>query len=210
MSAQKTEAIRVNVDPDTKAELERRAQQEDVSVAHLVRKAIKALLAASLIALVIIPAASAASDYTGWIQTAAIRMEMPRKPIHITDAGCPSGLGTCYTPTTRTIYMARTQLARWGWTPEATRVIFLHELGHAVDYTNGYPAKRRAFRQALGLGCKWTDISARGCDPTPSEMYAEQWAACALGISRNDLWPRLYAYGVPPWINEATLCSIIR
>lgn len=44
MTETKTEAVRVNVAPGMRAELERVAAERDVSVAHVIRRAISAYL----------------------------------------------------------------------------------------------------------------------------------------------------------------------
>ena len=110
-----------------------------------------------------------------------------------------------------------------GWTGLAIHGLFLHELGHAYDYTAMTPARRNAFRAAAGTDCNWYAkrcvtarwISGPGVfvNVPPGEMFAEMYAACALGLTRVQVEQAGYnTYGwVPPdGTDEAALCNIIR
>jgi hypothetical protein len=110
-----------------------------------------------------------------------------------------------------------------GWTLLAEKGLFLHELGHAFDYANMTPDLRRRFEATIKVHCAWR---ARHCktarwvsgpdvyvDVPPVEMFAEEYAACALGLTQEGYQNAGYnTYGwVPPkGTDESLLCGLIR
>lgn len=193
MSGNKSEAIRVNVDPDTKAELERRAEREDVSVAHLVRKAIKALLAASLIALLIVPSSPAGflNDSDGPRQG----VPLSTVPYTVINQPCPAyQWGACYYSNTATIYLdprARPNLKS-----------FWHELGHHFDATVLTDTDRVDYLTLIGKRDMRWELN-RPDGEEPSEWFAEDYRACALG-ERNRIGIGRYSHQL------ALTCSWLR
>jgi hypothetical protein len=112
--------------------------------------------------------------------------------------------------------------AKEGWTAHAEKGLFLHELGHVYDYANMTPARRMAFKEAAGTSCAWL---AKHClshrwvsgpdvmvDVAPVEMFAEMYAACALGLTERGYQDAAFnTYGwVPPDGTDAALCDTIR
>lgn len=109
-----------------------------------------------------------------------------------------------------------------GWTPQAEHGLFIHELGHAYDYADMTAARRDAFKQIVGTTCAWR---AKHCpsirwvvsppetvDVPPEEMFAEEYAACALGLTQVEYQSAGYnSYGwVPPAGTDQQLCDLIR
>lgn len=199
---------------------------------------VKRLLAVAAVAvLTFAPAAGGARfvgylppDYRPWIADAATRMPMPRGRIAINRGDCASLGTTCFVSKSgctlegcyseRTIYTAEDI----GWSQVQRRFILLHEIGHAVDFTRLDKRDRRTFRGLLRLKCGWLDESRAGCDPIPAERWAEQYAACAAGVSRpgiHDAFAQgvgdrsladayFYEYVTPSWLSESLLCDWMR
>ena len=86
------------------------------------------------------------------------------------------------------------QAGKRGWTYADERLLLLHELGHAFDYTLMNRGDRVRFRKLAGTTCSWwqdpcsTPNVRCGCgqilDVPPGEMFAEEYAALALGLTR--------------------------
>lgn len=103
-----------------------------------------------------------------------------------------------------------------------TQGLFLHELGHVYDLADMTPARREAFKAAIGVSncgwwteCKtirWVTSSTTVVSLPPGEMFAEEYAACALGLTQRGYQDAgYYSYGwVPPQgVSDSTLCGII-
>lgn len=111
---------------------------------------------------------------------------------------------------------------RNGWTAQAEHGLFLHELGHAYDFADMTPARRAAFKRLVGTSCAWwakhciTDrwVSGPGVtvDVAPGEMFAEEYAACALGMSQQEYQNagfNTYGWVPPPGTDEDPLCALM-
>lgn len=100
--------------------------------------------------------------------------------------------------------------------------LLLHELGHSFDHADLSPLERDRFKAIVGVTCSWW---AKRCithpywwlpdwtvNLSPGEMFAEEYAACALGLTQEQYQDALYnSYGWrPPAGTDAALCSLIR
>jgi hypothetical protein len=109
-----------------------------------------------------------------------------------------------------------------GWTAHLEKGLFLHELGHAFDFADMTPAARTAFKALAQVDCSWwakhcvtaRRVSGPGVyvDVPPGEMFAEEYMACALGLSRRQVEDAAYtSYGWdPPDGAEPQMCALIR
>lgn len=181
-------------------------------------------LIAVLLALVIVPSAASATVQVGpltlvgdirprhiaWAKQAQELMPLPRARIAL--AGEALFGGAEYDHIARTLYLPRGA----GWSYSDQRVLFLHELGHVADFHQLSHSERRGFLQALGLSCGWW---ATHCYTLrygallglpPGEMFAEQYAACALGMTRRQIEDAgMVSYGwLPNPALERTLCQL--
>ena len=149
--------------------------------------------------------------YWTWAVKASERVPMPDARFDIT-YGQPH-----YLVDERLMLLPRQS---WGWTREELHGSFLHELGHAYDFANMTPGRRLEFRKTVGVRCKWwakvcfTREWASGArvNVPPGEMFAETYAACALGLSQIDYQETDHTtYGwLPPKGSDDALCSLIR
>lgn len=95
----------------------------------------------------------------------------------------------------------------WMWTG-SKRAVFLHELGHVVDYQLMTPSARLQFRTLIGDMRPWNVDEA---DP-PNESFAEAYSFCArtgarnLGLTVN--WISWYGYD-PSLPQHKSICSLI-
>jgi hypothetical protein len=100
--------------------------------------------------------------------------------------------------------------------------LFLHELGHAYDRYDMSAERRQEFLAIAGVTCNWTAAHCRTArwvsgpgvyvDVRPQEMFAEMYAACALGLTQRayqDAGFNTYGW-VPPDGTDAALCDVIR
>src|SRR5690348_18457530 len=111
-----------------------------------------------------------------------------------------------------------------GWSVLAVRGLFFHEIGHVYDHEYMTPALRKQFMEAIGVypACsKWL----RNCRTVrwvvndysyvtiqPAEMFAEEYAACALGLTQlgyQEAGYNTYGWVPPKGTGEAQLCSLI-
>jgi hypothetical protein len=112
--------------------------------------------------------------------------------------------------------------AAQGWTAHLEKGLFLHELGHVFDTSNMTPAARTSFIQLAGVHCRWWGIHCVThrwvsgpdvmVDLVPGEMFAEEYMACALGLTRRQVEDQQYnTYGwQPPDGVEPQMCALIR
>lgn len=122
-----------------------------------------------------------------------------------------------YEPKTKTLYLPG---LGDGWTLFDNHVLLYHELGHAFDFANMDAGDRESFKRFVGTTCKWWatncySISVSNGDRlrlAPGEMFAEMYAACAFGLTREQLDLRgAVTYGwEPPQGTDAALCALIR
>lgn len=116
-----------------------------------------------------------------------------------------------------------------GWTHQAIQGLLFHELGHVYDATRMTPALREEFRQLVGvpqgwawkrpipvenaqalLGGGYVLVPGKYENIAPSEMFAEEYAACSLGLSQWDYQASYNSYGwLPPPGTDASLCALI-
>lgn len=110
-----------------------------------------------------------------------------------------------------------------GWTHHAIHGLLYHELGHVYDDTVMTPALRRAFRESVGIPAtsawytpiatvRWVVGPDYIVKIAPSEMFAEEYAACSLGLTQRGYQDAGYmSYGwVPPQgTDETALCALI-
>lgn len=110
-----------------------------------------------------------------------------------------------------------------GWTHLAIQGLFFHELGHVFDRTNMTPELRAEFRQLVGVPqivnwwlpiktVRWVVSDNYYITIAPGEMFAEEYAACSLGLTQLQYQEAGYnSYGwVPPQgTNEDAICSLI-
>lgn len=119
--------------------------------------------------------------------------------VHVEVARCPVEveLRGCYEPWQRTIYLTP-------GTGESQRV-FLHELGHAVDYQLFDDAERQGFRNAFGQRFAYDPWWSELGHSSPAEWLGEAYATCAMGA----LPDYSYGYAATP-TEQAAACAVIR
>lgn len=112
-----------------------------------------------------------------------------------------------------------------GWTHLAIHGLLLHELGHIFDRTNMDPALRAEFRALAGFPAgwnwwapyptvRWVVSATYIVKLPPGEAFAEEYAACSLGLSQLGYQAAGYnSYGwVPPEGDpgaDAAICGLI-
>jgi hypothetical protein len=143
-----------------------------------------------------------------WTKEASANVPLPPTRLTIRD-GSPMTLGS-------------TIVLPFAWGAFTVRGLFLHELGHVYDRRVMTPARRLAFLRAAGVTCRWKAAHCRTArwisgpgvvvDVRPEEMFAEMYAACALGLTERGYQDAGYnTYGwVPPDGADAALCAVIR
>lgn len=147
-----------------------------------------------------------------WAAQAQTRVPLPNVQLSIV-----SDFDPMYDPITHKLYIPK---PGWGgWTYRDERVLFLHELGHVFDYTEMNRAERDRFRAAIGTGkCSWWGTCTlwreglRDGVMEPGERFAEMYAACAIGKTREQVEAAgLPSYGwLPELGTDAALCYLIR
>lgn len=178
------------------------------------------LVAVLLAALILAPAASAVTlvgdvrpRHRNWVREARQQMPVAKVTLRLNRAGCPFVGGACYDDETRELYLPLA--GRGGWTYWDERVLFLHELGHAADLRHLNRAERSAFRAAVGTDCSWWSTrcpnpsAGEGEKLPPGERFAEMYAACALGMTREqvDAVPSVsYGWDPDPALDQSALC----
>jgi hypothetical protein len=147
-----------------------------------------------------------------WARQASVNVPLPDSRLQIY-----SGYDPMYEPSERVIFLPRPG-GEWDYQDE--HILFLHELGHAYDMTGGLDRfERDAFRRANNTGCGWWSKRCRitwndGTHPLlpPAEWFAEQYAACALGLTREQVDNSgyvTYSWRGPHY-RDMQLCSLIR
>lgn len=117
------------------------------------------------------------------------------------------------------------KVGRGGWTAEVVHGLFLHEMGHVFDRHDMTPALRQRFLQLAGVpttcdrwwhACKtarWVSGPNVYVTLPPGEMFAEEYAACGLGLTQRgyqDAGYNSYGWVPPPGTDESRMCSLIR
>lgn len=110
-----------------------------------------------------------------------------------------------------------------GWTHHAIQGLLFHELGHVFDSVAMTPVLRAAFRRLVGVPAGWywqkpIKTIRYVVSPdyiikiAPSEMFAEEYAACSLGLTQFGYQDAGYnSYGwVPPIGTDGDLCALIQ
>lgn len=125
----------------------------------------------------------------------------------------------------RTAEVDLPRVGRQGWTAEAVHGDFVHEVGHVFDHYYMTPALRRTFMWDAGApttctrwwgDCKtvrWIVNDHSYITLPPAEMFAEEYAACALGLTQRQYQDAGYnSYGWVParGVLDSTLCGVIR
>jgi hypothetical protein len=129
-----------------------------------------------------------------------------------------SGSDPMYDPTLNDLFLPQ---PGWGsWTYHDEKLLFLHELGHAFDFRHLNRSERDRFRAVAGTSCSWWSTRCylpgqphvAEWNVPPGEMFAEMYAACALGLTRAEVEAQDYpSYGwQPPADTTDTLCDLIR
>lgn len=143
-----------------------------------------------------------------WAREASANVPLPDARLTIRN-GAPTFEGA-------TVYLP------FAWGTFYVHGLFLHELGHAYDRYDMTRARRQEFLRIAAVKCTWTAahchtarwVSGPGVyvDVGPQEMFAEMYAACALGLTEPGYQNAGYkTYGwVPPDGTDAALCGVIR
>ena len=148
------------------------------------------------------------ADIWPWARAASANVPLPTARLRV-ESGSPMFDGA-------TIYLP------FAWSTLTLHGLFLHELGHAYDRYDMNAARRQDFLRIAGVTCSWTAMHCRTArwvsgpgvvvDVRPQEMFAEMYAACALGLTERGYQDAGYnTYGwVPPDGTDAALCDVIR
>jgi hypothetical protein len=148
-----------------------------------------------------------------WARQAQQNVPLPDQRIRLV-----SGYDPTYFPVSREMFLPQ---SGWGgWTYWDERVLFLHELGHVFDSRQLSKAERTRFRILARTRCSWwSDRCYLAGEPRkedynvpPGEMFAEMYAACALGMTKEqvDEVPSVSYGWVPPEGTDAAFCTLIR
>ena len=98
-------------------------------------------------------------------------------------------------------------------------ILFLHELGHVFDYHNLNQLERKKFKILINSRCAWWSPACklwrygyRESNLEPGEIFAEMYAACAIGLTREQIEDRDYvSYGyIPDPAIEPKICQAIK
>ena len=149
----------------------------------------------------------------GW--AAESKMPLPQTKIWVGfgDPMSPWGSSTIYLPSCCT----------GGWTHLAIRGLLFHELGHVFDRTNMTPELRAQFRELVGVPeivnwwlpiktVRWVVSSNYFISIPLGEMFAEEYAACSLGMTQlqyQDAGYNSYGWVPPQGTDEAAICNLI-
>lgn len=147
----------------------------------------------------------------------AVESQMPAPPvpvwINFGDAMYSYGTDTIYLPS----------CCREGWTHLAIRGLLFHELGHVYDHTSMTPTLRAEFRQTVGVPLgwnwwapirtvRWVVNDHSYIRIAPGEMFAEEYAACSLGLTQlqyQEAGYNTYGWVPPEGTDEPRLCDLI-
>lgn len=143
-----------------------------------------------------------------WTRQASANVPLPSARLTIRNGSPLFAEGTIFLP--------------FAWGTFAVRGLFLHELGHVYDSQSMTATRRLRFLQIAEVSCRWTAPHCRTVrwvsgpdvhvDVKPQEMFAEMYAACALGLTEREYEDAGYnTYGwVPPDGTDSDLCALIR
>jgi hypothetical protein len=148
---------------------------------------------------------------------AAAKVPLPQERVWV-------GFGDPFTPFgSREIFLP--SCCTKGWTHLAIQGLLFHELGHVFDRITMNPALRAEFRQIAGVPRGWywwkplktyreiqySPLKYEIIKIAPGEMFAEEYAACALGLTQIGYQDAGYdSYGwTPPAGSDAAMCSLI-
>jgi hypothetical protein len=179
-------------------------------------------LAALVAALWLVPVSAASALEMGgnakprhwnWARAASVNVPLPDERITLSDGHDPE-----YLPEFKMLLLPSVGRGKYQESYRQERYLFLHELGHVYDFANLRPADRTRFKRAVGTSCAWRAKRCRSwnwsnesvADVSPSEMFAEMYAACALGLTRLQVdEQRFYSYGwMPPLlVDQRALCA---
>jgi hypothetical protein len=181
----------------------------------------KTLIVIAALALVL-PAQSAATlrmkgdvkpHHWNWARQASLKVPLPDTRIQLY-----LGYSPAYDPVGHIMMLPRA--GQLGFDYQDEHVLFLHELGHVYDFSGGLDQRERdAFRRANNTTCGWWSKRCRiswndGSHPLlpPAEWFAEQYAACALGLTREQMDNGSYlTYGWRgPHYRDMALCALLR
>lgn len=143
--------------------------------------AIVALLGVSDQANAATVAAPSTFPYQHWTDVA--RAPTPDVAVTVTEQACPwfDGSTGC-TDQTGSIWIAPGQDKR------VTRVIFLHELGHQLDYASLDDSERAAFQAMLRIPPEAAWSRDEWNSDSPAEVFAQTYALCALHREDGGHW----------------------
>ena len=112
-----------------------------------------------------------------------------------------------------------------GWSALAVRGLFFHEIGHVYDAKYMTPDLRKQFMEAIGIyptcskwlrkcrTVRWVVNDHYYITIPPVEMFAEEYAACALGLTQRgyqDAGYNTYGWVPPKGTDETALCDLMR
>lgn len=127
----------------------------------------------------------------------ASRSGIPSPRATIIHAPCPDVGGSCAYADGR-VYLAR----------GASRFARQHELGHVFDTQFLDEGERNKLQRLLGLPRgPWFDGTGEG-SASPSEMFADAYAACRLQLDPMGLWQVSYGY-LPTRRQHRLVCATI-
>jgi hypothetical protein len=190
------------------------------------RRYLRAMRLAALVAAMLLVPVSAASAlemggdakprHWNWARAAAVNVPLPDARIVLMSGHDPE-----YLPEFKMLLLPAVGHGRYQESYRSERYLFLHELGHVYDYTALRPADRARFKRAVGTTCAWRAAQCRSWNwwnetvvsVPPQEMYAEVYAACAIGLTRVQADEAAYpSYGwMPPQsVDQAGLCGLLR
>lgn len=144
-------------------------------------------IAAALAACLALPGGSAA------------RVPMPHA-VTVLYQPCPNGGGSCADADSDTVYIE----------PGADLFTIMHEVGHIFDRQRLSDRDRARFARLLGLPGEWRRGTGLDGLNSPSERFADAYAACALGLRPDgSRWVSAYDYNPSPRRHH-TICRSIR
>ena len=118
----------------------------------------------------------------GWLAASLMTLPPARLTVKFGAAECLEFAYACISGATISMSGRNCGFPKRFW--RSCRLIFMHEIGHAVDSATLDDAERQRFSDALHIARGWFDTGFGFRPDSAAERFADAWAMCAVG-SRN-------------------------
>ena len=136
-----------------------------------------------------------ASQYQKWTDDSLV--PTPKKRIRLSLKGCTSQTGTWSCALPNAVISIAPQ-------DHGNQAVFLHELGHQVDFLMAHRRDRQRYRQIVGCRNRWRAYPV-GCQ----ELWATSWGLCARYIALPDQYETQYEFRPTPTMHKYA-CRLFR